>query len=140
MRVIIWGILRRPSWESWDKMTFGCRPVAKHRKYYKGEGGGFPQVRNMVSIVSLCLPVARPCTKRCSNYALTNLLFSLCKSVWIIDLLVILPSPHPEALARPSTPKMLWTRECTPTLYLFVVFTLLTHNWVHQRVWGGVKS
>jgi hypothetical protein len=27
-------------------------PVASHRIYYKGEGGGFPQVRAMVSLVS----------------------------------------------------------------------------------------
>jgi hypothetical protein len=37
--------------------------MAKHKKYYKGEGGGFPQVQAVVSRVSLCLPVARPCTK-----------------------------------------------------------------------------
>jgi hypothetical protein len=30
---------------------------------YKGEGGGFPQFWAMVSVVSLCLPVARPRTK-----------------------------------------------------------------------------
>jgi hypothetical protein len=29
---------------------------------------------------------------KCSNYALTNLRFGLCRSVWIIELLVILPS------------------------------------------------
>ncbi len=23
-------------WESQDKITFGCRPRAKHREYYKG--------------------------------------------------------------------------------------------------------
>jgi hypothetical protein len=27
-------------------------PVASHRVYYKGDGGGFPQVRAMVSFVS----------------------------------------------------------------------------------------
>jgi len=31
--------------------------------YYKGEGGGFPQVRAMVNLVNLSLPVARPNTK-----------------------------------------------------------------------------
>jgi hypothetical protein len=41
----------------------GAGPVAKHRVYYKGEGGGFPQVRVVVSLVTLCLPVARLCTK-----------------------------------------------------------------------------
>jgi hypothetical protein len=31
--------------------------------YYKGEGGGFPQVPAMVNLVSLNLPMARLCTK-----------------------------------------------------------------------------
>ncbi len=29
----------------------------------RGEGGGFPEVWVMLSFVSLCLPVVRPCTK-----------------------------------------------------------------------------
>ncbi len=33
---------------------------------------------------------------KCSNYALTNLLFSLCTSVWVIKLLVNLPNPISE--------------------------------------------
>ncbi len=41
-------------WESRDKMTFGVGPMAKHKEYYKGEGGGFPQVWAVVSIVSTC--------------------------------------------------------------------------------------
>jgi len=57
------GKFGTPTWDSQDKMPFGCWPMAKHKVYYKGEGGGFPQVRAMVSLVSLCLPVARPCTK-----------------------------------------------------------------------------
>ncbi len=44
-------------------MTFGCWLVAKHIEYYKGEGGGFPQVRAMVNLVNLCLLVVHPCTK-----------------------------------------------------------------------------
>ncbi len=32
--------------------------------------------------------------QKCSNHALTNLLFGLCRSVWIIDLLVIHLNPH----------------------------------------------
>ncbi len=34
--------------------------VERHNVYNKGEGGGFPQVR---AVVSLSLPVARPSTK-----------------------------------------------------------------------------
>jgi hypothetical protein len=37
--------------------------VEKHKVYYKGEGGGFLQVRAMVSLVSSSVPVARPNTK-----------------------------------------------------------------------------
>jgi hypothetical protein len=37
--------------------------MAKHKVYYKGEGGGFPQVRVVVSLMSLSLPVARLSTK-----------------------------------------------------------------------------
>jgi hypothetical protein len=41
--------------------------VERHRKYYKGEGGGFPQIWAMVSLVSLSLPVARLSTKSAST-------------------------------------------------------------------------
>jgi hypothetical protein len=37
--------------------------VERHRVYYKGEGGGSPQVRAMVNLVNSSLPVARPSTK-----------------------------------------------------------------------------
>jgi len=37
--------------------------VEKHRVYYKGEGGGFPQVRAVVSLVSLSLTMTYPSTK-----------------------------------------------------------------------------
>ncbi len=61
--------------------------------------------------------------QKCSNYALTNLLFGLCRSVWIIDLLIICPNPHTKALACPFTSKMLRAKEYTPTPYPFIVFT-----------------
>jgi hypothetical protein len=37
--------------------------VERHRVYYKGEGGGFPQVQVVVSFVSSSLPVVHPNTK-----------------------------------------------------------------------------
>ncbi len=37
--------------------------MGNHEVYYKGEGGGFPQVRAMVSLMSLSLLVARPSAK-----------------------------------------------------------------------------
>jgi hypothetical protein len=45
------------------KWHLGASPMAMHKEYYKGEGGGFPQVWAMVSLVSPCLPVAHLCNK-----------------------------------------------------------------------------
>ncbi len=40
--------------------------MERHIVYYKGEGGGFPQVRAMVNFVSSNLLVTRPSTKSVS--------------------------------------------------------------------------
>jgi hypothetical protein len=58
------------------------------------------------------------------NYILTDLLFSLCMSMWVINLLVNLPSPHPRALTHPFTPEILRAKERAPISFPFVVFTL----------------
>jgi hypothetical protein len=50
------------------------------------------------------------------------LLFVLYRYVWVIDLLVNLPIPHPGVLACPSTPEVLWAREHAPTPSHFIVF------------------
>jgi len=41
--------------------------VEMHIVYHKGEGGGFPQVRAVVSLVSPSLPVVYPNTKSAST-------------------------------------------------------------------------
>jgi hypothetical protein len=38
-------------------------PMARHIVYYKGKGGGFPQVQAVVSLVSPNLPMFHPSTK-----------------------------------------------------------------------------
>jgi hypothetical protein len=45
------------------KRHLDVAPVERCRVYYKGEGGGFPQVRAVVSLVSSSLLVACPSTK-----------------------------------------------------------------------------
>jgi hypothetical protein len=55
------GNFETSTWESRDKITFGCWSCDK--VYYKGEGGGFPQVWAVMSLVSLCLPMVHSCTK-----------------------------------------------------------------------------
>jgi hypothetical protein len=63
------------------------------------------------------------CAPKCSNYTLTNLLFGLCKSTWVIDLLVNLPSPHPK-LQHAPLPSKCCEPKSTPQLFFpFFAFT-----------------
>jgi len=52
-------------------MSFGYEAdvgfMERHKIYYKREGGDFPQVRTMMSLVSSNLPVTRPNTKSVST-------------------------------------------------------------------------
>jgi hypothetical protein len=66
-----------PPSESRDKKPFGCRCHRKKQRILYGEGDGFPQVRAMVSLMSLGLPVACPSTKGAPKCELTNLLVGL---------------------------------------------------------------
>ncbi len=45
---------------------------------------------------------------KCSNYELTNSLFGLCRSMWVIELIINLLSPHPGASTHPFTHEVLW--------------------------------
>jgi hypothetical protein len=65
--------------------------------------------------------------QKCSNYAFTNLLFGLYRSMWIIDLLVTHPSPHPRASTCPFTLKPLRANKLAPTPYPLIVFTWDSH-------------
>jgi hypothetical protein len=62
-RVPTLGILGLPLGSPETKCYLDVGFVEKHKVYYKGEGGGFPQVRAAVSLVNLSLPVAHPNTK-----------------------------------------------------------------------------
>jgi len=60
-----------------DKKPFGrgCNEVMQ--KYYMGEGGGFPRIRAVVSLMSLELLMACPNIKSVPKSELTNLLVGL---------------------------------------------------------------
>jgi hypothetical protein len=61
--VPILGISGLPLGSPETKCHLDAGPVASHRVYYKGEGGDFPQIRAVVSLVNLILPVAHLSTK-----------------------------------------------------------------------------
>jgi hypothetical protein len=102
--------------EFWDsqlgnpgtKWHLGAGPVAKHREYYKGGRWLLPPSSGHGEFCESIFAYGSSVHQRCSNYAFTNLLFGLCKFIWIIDFLVICRNPHLGVLARPSTPEMLW--------------------------------
>ncbi len=50
------GNFGTPIWEYGTKSHLDVGPMERRKVYYKGEGGGFPQVRAMVSLVSLVSP------------------------------------------------------------------------------------
>jgi hypothetical protein len=58
---------------------------------------------------------------------INQLVVQFVQSMWVIELLVNLPSPHPRAWARPSTPKVLWVKERAPIPYSFTIFPLDLH-------------
>jgi len=57
------GNFGTPIWESWEKCHLDVGPMVRHKVYYKGESGSFPQVRAMVSLVSSRFFVIRPSIK-----------------------------------------------------------------------------
>ncbi len=98
-------------------------PLAMHIVYYKGESGSFPEVKVMVSLVSSCYSWLIHAPK-CSYYTLTNLLFGLCRSVWVIELFVNLPSPISELHRIPLPPKC-YKRRSMPQLLFLPLFSPL---------------
>ncbi len=85
-RIPISGIAELLIWESQEKHHLNATLVC-YREYYKGVSGGLPQVRTMVNCESMYVR-GLSVHQKCSNYALTDLLFGLCRSIWIIDPLV----------------------------------------------------
>jgi hypothetical protein len=51
--------------------------MARHKEYYKGEGGGFPSPGHG-EFCEIVFAHGSFVHQKCSNYALTNLLFGLC--------------------------------------------------------------
>jgi hypothetical protein len=120
-----------------EKWHYDVTPMAIHKEYYKGEGDVFPQVRVMVSIEFMyCHDSSMH--QKCSNYALTNLLFDLCISIWIIYLLGICHNPHPRT---PACIFYLWSVANKGTYFnsFFWCFHFETRIWIFQQIWGWVS-
>jgi hypothetical protein len=56
-----------PLWESWEKVSFGCKCGREMQRILYGGRWWLPPIRAMVSQVSPRLPVACPNTKNVQN-------------------------------------------------------------------------
>jgi hypothetical protein len=116
----IWGL---PLGSPERKSHLDVGPVERCRVYYKGEGGGFPQVRVVVSLVCPCcswLVLAPKVPQLCTNH----LVLVLCRSVWVSEAyqLFLVPSWSSSTPLYPS--KVLWAKERALTPYSSIVFYL----------------
>jgi hypothetical protein len=112
------GISRLPLGSPRTKWHLSANFVARHKKYYKGGRWWFPPSLSHGESCESMFARGSSMHKKCSNYVLINLLFGLCKSVWVIDLLVNLPSPHCGTPTCPFTLEMLWAEECAQLCHL----------------------
>jgi len=67
-----------------EKNHLDVGPVERSRVYYKGEGGGFPQVRAVVSLVCPCCSwfvLAPKVLQLCTNH----FVWVVCKPVWVSE-------------------------------------------------------
>jgi len=115
-RVLTWVISGLPLGSPETKSHLDVNPVERCIVYYKGEGGGFPQVRAMVSLVCPC----------CSWFVLTpkvfqlrtnHLVWVLCRPMWVSEAcqLFLVPSQSSSTPLYPSKCWLEWTssHQCT---------------------------
>jgi hypothetical protein len=120
------------------KSHLDVAPMKSYRVYYKGEGGGFPQVQAVVSLVCSSCPwlvLAPKVFQLCTNH----FVLVLCRSAWVIEAcqFFLVPSWSSSTPLYPS--KMLRTKECALTSFFFVVFSLgLTFESFYSRFYEAI--
>jgi len=102
------------------------------RVYYKGEGGGFPQVWAVVSLVCSCCPwlILAP---KVLQLRTNHLVWVLCRPVWVSEAcqLFLVPS---RSSSTPLYPSKCCELGNVPRLLLLSLFSTWTHIWVLQGV------
>jgi hypothetical protein len=116
------GDFGTPTWESRDKKNhLDVGPVERCRVYYKGEGGGFPQVWAMVNLVHPCclwLVLAPKMLRLRTNH----LVWVLCKPVWVTEAcqLFLVPS---RSSSTPLYPSKCCELGSVPRLFFLPLFS-----------------
>ncbi len=133
MGVPTWAISRLPLGSPETKKNhLDVGLVASHKVYYKGEGGGFPQVRAVVSFVCSCCSWFIPTPKVFQLYT-NHIVLVLCKPVWISEAcqFFLVPSQNSNT---PFYPSKCYEPRSVPWLLLLPLFSTWTHIWVPQGI------
>jgi len=106
--------------------------VASHKVYYKGEGGGFPQVRAVVSLMCSCCPwfvLAPRVFQLCTNH----FVWVVCRPVWVSEAcqLFLVPS---QSSNMPLYPSKCYELRNVPRLLPLPLSSTWTHIWILQGV------
>jgi hypothetical protein len=122
--------LRLGSPEKKNHLNVG--PVERCRVYYKGEGGGFPQVHAVVSLMCSRYPwlvLAPKVLRLCTNH----LVWVVCKPVWVSEVcqLFLVPS---QSSNMPLYPSKCCELESVPRLFPLLLFATWIHFWILQGV------
>jgi hypothetical protein len=131
-KVPTWAISELPLGSHGTKSHLDVGSVASHIVYYKGEGGGFPLVWAVVSLVCPC----------CSWFVLASkvlqlrtnhLVWVLCRLVWVSEAcqLFLVPSRNSSVPLYPS--KWCESRNM-PWLFPLPLFSTWIHIWVPEGV------
>jgi len=117
------AILRLPLGSPETKNHLDVGPMERHRIYYKGEGGGFPQVRVVVNLMCPSCPwliLAPKMLQLCSSY----FVLVLYRSVWVNKAcqFFLVPSWSSNTPLYPS--KVLRAKERASTFCSFIFFCL----------------
>jgi hypothetical protein len=121
------GIWKLPFGSPGTKCHLDVGLLERHKVYYKGEGGGFPQVQAVVSLVNPSCPwlvLAPKVLQLCTNH----LMLILCMSVWIFIRSLssfLVPSRSSNTPLYPS--KMLRAKDCALIPYSSIIFSLDSH-------------
>jgi len=123
---VAWGptsmISGLPLWNPGTKIHLDVGPMERCRVYYKGEGGGFPQVWVVVNLVCPCCPwfiLAPKVLQLCTNH----LVLVLCRSMWVSEAcqLFLVPS---QSSSTPLTPPKCCEPWSVPWLFILPLFSI----------------
>jgi len=117
-----------PTQESRERKAPDVSSVASHKVYYKGEGGGFPQVRAVVNLVCPCcswLVLAPRVLQLCINH----FVWVVCRLVWVNEAcqLFLVPS---RSSNTPLYPSKCCELRSVFRLLLLPLFSTWAHIWV----------